>query len=256
MQSRTPSGDCGEMKMKNARLLAAAAVMGLMPLTAMAQWSDNFDSYLAGSIQGQGGWKGWDNTPAAAGTVVTAQSLSGPHSQAIATNSDSVREYTGVTSGAWTYSTNIYIPQGTTGQTYFILLNKYQDAGPGTAYNWSSELLFNLTTNVVYDDLANVGTPSPGSASIPLVRGQWVPVRVDFNLTADTFSSYYNNTLVYSGAWKRGSATAAAELKAVDLYHASGTGTVYYDNFNLVPAPASMSLLALGGLLAARRRRA
>ena len=32
----------------------------------MVDWSDNFDSYATGSqLHGQGGWKGWDNNPAA-----------------------------------------------------------------------------------------------------------------------------------------------------------------------------------------------
>ena len=238
------------------RFRLSMAVVALAPAVACAQWSDNFDSYVAGTINGQGGWKGWDNTPAAAGDVVTTQFQSFPHSQRIGAGDDSVREYTGVTAGAWTYSTNIYIPSGTTGQTYFILLNEYQDLGPATAYDWSIELLFNLGTNVVYDDLDSVGNPSPGSASIPIVRNQWVPLRVDFDITADTFSSYYNNTLIMTGAWRRGhGAASTAQLKAVDLFHASGTGQVFYDNFNLVPAPASLALLAMGGLVAGRRRR-
>ncbi len=238
--------------MKNARLLAAAAVIGAMPLVAMAQWSDNFDSYASNAtLQGVGGWKGWDNTPAAAGATSTAQFLSGPNSQVVQGPTDSVHEYTGVTSGAWTYSTNIYIPSALTGgNTYFILLNKYQDAGPATAYNWSVQLNFNLATNTVIDDVT-----APASAPVTLVRDQWIPLRIELNLTSDTLNSYYNNNLIFSGAWKRGNANAAAALAAVDLY-ANNAGSVYYDNFNLVPAPASMSLLALGGLFAARRRRA
>jgi hypothetical protein len=188
---------------------------------------------------------------------VTTQFISAPHSQRIGAGDDSVREYTGVTSGAWTYSTNIFIPQGTTGSTYFILLNEYQDGGAATAYDWSIELNFNLTTNLVYDDLDAVPNPSPGSASVPIIRGAWVPVRVDFNLTTDTFTSFYNNTQIMTGAWTRGhGAAATAQLKAVDLFHASGTGQVFYDNFNLVPAPGSLALLAMGGVFASRRRRA
>jgi hypothetical protein len=235
-------------------LWAPVAILAALPAVASAQWSDNFDSYVPGSINGQGGWQGWQGLASAAGNVVTSPALSAPHSQQITVGDDSVRKYTGVTSGAWTYSTNIFIPSGTTGETYFILLNQYAD--PSGPFNWSIELLFNLTTNVVYDDLASVGLPSPGSASIPLVRDAWVPVRVDFDLTADTFTSYYNNTAVMSGAWKRGSATATATLAAVDLFHNTGTGSVYYDNFNLVPAPASLALLAMGGVIAGRRRRA
>jgi hypothetical protein len=58
----------------------------------------------------------------------------------------------------------------------------------------------------------------------------------------------------------------AGDIEAVGLYFASGShidgeyvqnkrATVYVDNFTVVPEPATMSLLALGGLVALRRRR-
>ncbi|MEX2219436.1 MAG: hypothetical protein WD749_11850 [Phycisphaerales bacterium] len=238
------------------RVIVVFAAVASAAATASAQWSDNFDTYSIGTINGQGGWKGWDNTPAAAGLVTNNVFNSAPNSQQINGGADSVREYAGYTSGQWSYGGDVFIPSGlTTGHTYFILLNKYLDNGTAADYRWSSQLTFNLATGLAYDSLAggNVN-PSPGSLSIPVVRDAWIPFRVDFDLTADTQSIYYNNTLVMATSWKRGNATGANALAAVDLF-ANNSGAIFYDNLALIPAPGVSALLALGGLLAARRRR-
>ena len=36
-----------------------------LPAAALAQWSDNFDSYPTGPLVGNGGWESWDNDPGA-----------------------------------------------------------------------------------------------------------------------------------------------------------------------------------------------
>ena len=54
------------------RVIAALGVAALiwMPTAALAQWSDNFDSYDAGTkMDGVGGWAGWDDDGTAAGTI-------------------------------------------------------------------------------------------------------------------------------------------------------------------------------------------
>ena len=96
----------------------------------MVDWSDNFDSYATGSqLHGQGGWKGWDNNPAAGALTSSAQARSAPNSAAIVGASDLVHEYSGYTSGQWVYTAWQYVPTNFTGQSYFILLNTYNDAG-------------------------------------------------------------------------------------------------------------------------------
>jgi MYXO-CTERM domain-containing protein len=228
------------------RLLIAAAILAA-PAIASAQWSDNFDSYATGSqLHGQGGWHGWDNDPAAGALTSNAQALSAPNSVAITGASDLVHEYTGTSSGQWSYEARQYIPSGFTGTTYFILLNTYANGGP---YNWSIETQFNGATGVILDDFR---TENP----VSIVRDQWVPLRVDFDLTANTVSTFYNNVLLSTGTWTTGTGSAL-NLAAVDLF-ANNTGPVYYDNIVLrqVPAPAGLAVLGLGGLVAARRRRA
>ena len=46
-------------------------VCALLPVTATAQWADNFDSYFIGSVlSGQGGWTSWGGDPGAANFYV------------------------------------------------------------------------------------------------------------------------------------------------------------------------------------------
>jgi hypothetical protein len=257
------------MKISTLCFLAGVAVL---PAVASAQWSDGFEAYAdLSNLHGQGGWKGFDNDPAHAGTVSTLFAHSGTKSARISTTSPTVygddltHEYSGYTSGQWTYNAWQYIPgntpAGTNRNTYFILMNTYADGGavPGGVDRWSVQLKFNLDPasahpNTVFDDvLAAAG--SPGTAFVPLVFDAWTPISVAIDLNANTMVATYNGLTVISTTWTRGTAGANLAIAAVDLY-ANGTGPVFYDDLELVPAPSSMGLLALGGLLAARRRRA
>ena len=93
-------------------------------------WSDNFDSYVTGSsLQGQGGWKGWANSPAGAAFTSDEHAFSTPNSADIAPAADTVHEYSGYTAGEWVYTAWQYIPSDFAGESYFILLNQYDDAG-------------------------------------------------------------------------------------------------------------------------------
>ncbi len=219
--------------------LAVVVVLSFALGAAQADWFDNFDGYAPGSINGQGGWKGWDNVPAVAGTVTNAISLSPEQSQAIVGTTDSVHTYTGYTSGQWVYSAQQYVPSTSTLNTsYFILLNQYNDGGP---YSWSVQLSFDLAANVVNDDNA------AGGENVPLIRGQWVPITVNIDLDTNVYSAYYGATFVATGPW----AGAQQAIEAVDLY-TGDADVIYYDDLALTPEPASLALLALALVL--RRR--
>jgi hypothetical protein len=234
--------------MKRFGILVAA--MSLMALPALADWSDNFDSYTLGSIDSQGGWKGWANVPADAGYVTGDQYLSYPYSQQIGGPdpvgyTDSVHEYAGYTAGQWTYAAYQYIPSTSeTGTTYFILMNNYDD--PGAQLSWSIEFSFNLQTGLIDDDFT--ATPE----NVAIIRNQWVPIVVNFDLGANTYNAFYGGAPLSSGPWNRtGDTWAQLALEAVDLYTPDASA-VYYDGMS-VPEPASLGLLALGLLLLRRR---
>ena len=189
-------------------------------------WFDNFDSYATGSqLHGQGGWKGWFNDPSGGALTSNVQSHSAANSAAIVGASDLVHEYAGYTAGQWVYTAWQYVPTDFTGETYFILLNTYNDAGSGL--NWSVEVRFNAATNLVTND-------GPAGGTLPLIKGQWVELRNEIDLDLDTLSFYYNNALLFQGTWTGGmSGGGALNIGAVDLF-ANASSVVYYDDFSLV----------------------
>ncbi|MFZ2358384.1 MAG: S8 family serine peptidase [Anaerolineae bacterium] len=192
----------------------------------LADWSDNFDSYATGSqLHGQGGWKGWANDPAAGALTSGAQFRSSPNSAEILGATDLVHEYA-ETDGQWVYTAWQYVPTSFTGQSYFILLNSYDDAG--ATNNWSAQVMFDGGTNLVTND----GGVSGGSAA--LVKGQWVELRLELDLDADIGAFYYNGNLLYSGTWSgQVSGGGATTFAAVDLFANTGS-VVYYDDMSLV----------------------
>jgi len=188
------------------------------------EWFDNFDSYTLGSIQGQGGWKGWFNDSAAAGVVTDAMAFSSPNSLAIGGSADTVHEYAGYTSGMWSYSAMQYIPSDFEGESYFILLNSYDDAG--SSLNWSVQVGFNSEYGLVYNTGVNFNY-------LPLITDQWVEFRVDIDLDQNTQSFYYDGELLYTGTWTEEiSGGGVLNIAAVNLY-ANGATVIYYDDMGL-----------------------
>jgi hypothetical protein len=227
-------------------LLGAAALWICLP--AVAQWSDNFDSYPNGTVlDNVGGWFGWDNTPACAGTVSNAQSLSTPHSISVSNTlgNDAVHPFTPLTSGAWTFTAHQYIPSGLDGITYFILNNEYNHGGP---YEWAIQMQMDPGLGMVNEQLRDPG----GATAAPIVYDAWTEIRVEFDLDADTCDAYYNGALIASGTWLTGAYTTL-EFANVDLY-APHNEPVYYDDLSLVPEPASCLLLVLAAAAGLRRR--
>ena len=228
------------------KYLVFVLVLGGLTGAASAQWSDNFDSYATGSqMHGQGGWKGWQNDPGSGALTSSAQALSAPNSVAIGGSSDLVHEYSGVTSGAWTYYANVFMPTGRTGTTYFILMNRYSDAGGFQNGWWSVELGLAANGGV----LDNLRSETPRTMNV----GAWNEIRVDFDLTANTQSTFINGDLLSTGSWTT-DANSQLSLRVVDLY-AGGTSNVFFDNMRLVPEPTTMAALSLGVLAFIRRRR-
>ncbi|MCB8942744.1 MAG: choice-of-anchor B family protein [Ardenticatenaceae bacterium] len=186
-------------------------------------WSDNFDSYATGSqMHGQGGWKGWDNSPAAGALTSNAEALSAPNSVDILGASDLVHEYSGYTSGQWIYTAWQFVPDTFAGTSYFIMLNTYADGGSN---NWSVQVQFDSASNLVLSD--NDG------ATLPLIKGQWVEIRLEIDLDADVQTFYYDGQMLYQKSWVDGvSGGGVANIAAVDLF-ANNASTVYYDDISL-----------------------
>ncbi|MEZ6235474.1 MAG: GC-type dockerin domain-anchored protein [Phycisphaerales bacterium] len=208
-------------------LRSALVLAAMTPAVACAQWSDNFDSYPVGVINGPGGWEGWDNVAAACGVISTAQARSAPNSISIEGTQDAVQQFTGVNSGQWILTTHLYLPPDWSGIGYFILMNSYTHGGP---YDWTLQLEWATATGFFREIDVSV---RPNNFLVPIVYDAWVEIRAEFDLDNDLLEVYYNNSLVTSGPWRRVATTSLLNFAAIDLWGNSST-IHYYDDFSLV----------------------
>ena len=210
-------------------MLAFALCICVTP--ADAQFSDDFDSYGLGLLDGPNGWQGWGGDGSVAGTVSNAQSSSAPNSLLIGLFIDAVNMMGNPTSGCWEYSSEIYIPSSENSQQYFIMCNQYDDAGSTT--NWSVQTSFESDVNLITDDMDD-------AVSIPLVSDTWIPLRYVIDLDLDTCDQYIDGVLINSTAWSTrsfgGTGNGIAEIGCVDLYSNGGL-EAYHDNISLIVCP-------------------
>ena len=203
-----------------------------IPFGVVADWLENFDSYVTGSqIHGQGGWKGWFNDPAAGALVSDAQASSVPNSVAVAGPTDLIHEFSGYTSGVHVLSAKQFIPAAFTGESYFIVQNRYNDAG--LDLSWSTQVIFDSALGTAAN---STGAANPGST--PYVTDAWAELTLVIDLDADRQSFYYNGTLVYAGSWtaqfapNTGSGPGTLTIGALDLF-ANGASVIHYDDVSL-----------------------
>ncbi|MBU0637981.1 MAG: PEP-CTERM sorting domain-containing protein [Planctomycetes bacterium] len=227
-------------------IFGLAVALLYLPTSAVADWSDNFDSYAAGTkMDNVGGWAGWDNVSSAAGTISDVQALSRPNSMSVSNGagSDAVHPFSGYTSGTWVFTAWQYLPDNLDGLTYFIINNEYNHSGP---YDWAIEDHMDPTSGMVYEAVRDPNGLNP----LPIVWNQWVEIRTEIDLDNDWMEHYYNNQLLASGVWAVDG--GLIEIQNVDLY-APHNVDVYYDDLSLVPEPSAILLLFAGTLMLRRR---
>ncbi|MEZ5966048.1 MAG: hypothetical protein R3F56_19590 [Planctomycetota bacterium] len=192
---------------------------------SLAWRGDAFETYTAATVlDNVGGWFGWDNTPAAAGTADNSVARSAPNSLRVSGTTDAVHPQIGIAGGGrWIVSAWQYLATGSlaAGDAYFILNNVYNHGGP---YSWTTELKCSGTT--IVDDL-RAHTPQP------LVFDQWVEVRVEIDLDANTVKNFYNGALISQGTYAASGPRAVANI---DLF--STGGLCNWDDITFTPVAA------------------
>jgi hypothetical protein len=222
------------------------ACLAVLPGRAAAAVFDDFESYAVGSnLHGQGGWAGWAGDTNAGALVSSNFSFSPTRSVNITGPSDLVRTFSGATNGQWVFRVMQYIPSTSTGTNGVILMNTYRAPYAATNLNWmnwSVQILNNMDTGQVISDLG-------GGATNSMVKDQWVEVRCEINLAANSVSEFYNGQLLSTHAWQDG--TGVNEIQALDLF-ANNAGPVYYDNVSLTGrvdvSIATVSVVNQGGI--------
>jgi len=199
---------------------AAAGPDGLLA----CGWFENFEAYNVGDgMHGQGGWEGREGDPAWDAYVTDAPALLDYRSVDIAEDADLVHEFCGCTFGRWTFLAWQYVPDDFSGESYFVLLNTY---GAGV-HNWSTQLRFDSALGVVESE--------HDGAQLPLITGEWVELRVEIDLEADSQTIYYADQELVTKSWSAGVGNPGTlSIEAVDLF-ANDATSVYYDNLGLHP---------------------
>ena len=206
------------------------------PVQLEIVWSDNFDSYSLGQfLDGDaedGGWKGWDNNPVVGAYVVDDQTLSSPHSVEIIDDTDLIHEFSGVSSGNWTFFAWQYIPSDFSGVTNFLLLNTYEDGGPHNNPHWSNALSFDSNTGNV---------ASWEGETLPIIFDEWIEIQIEIDFEEDWQEIYYDDELLIEKSWTAGIEPGGAlNLACVDLYAGDAPSTaVYYDDLSLEGEPSA-----------------
>ncbi|NQU24744.1 MAG: PEP-CTERM sorting domain-containing protein [Candidatus Nealsonbacteria bacterium] len=249
--------------MKHAAMicLAVVAVLAMTTTGAMAQNSDNFDSYTAGLVIPPGnGWVGWGG-PSANCIVTAGPANSSPNSLAAVggAGTDQVFEFGyGPKTGLWDFSTMTYVPSdGQAGETYFNLMNKFDDAGG--VYEWSVVGVHWMmdATNERFGKVYNDNTPA--GEGLDIIYDAWVEVGADIDLDNNLCEIFYGGASL--GAPVPWSGAAVLGIEVMDIYPISGDASViYYDNVSLTQVPEPSSLLMLlgvgfGAVVVYRRRR-
>jgi hypothetical protein len=216
--------------MRKLWFLAVPLLVAALPARVEAQFfSENFDSYVAGSlIAGQGGWETWDLDPGVNAPVSNAQALGPPNSLLIAGVSDIVHQFPGVTSGVWYAAAWTYVPSTQSGELWFILLNMYAPGGPD---NWSAQVVMCVSACTSAGALpgfaVNIGgSEVGGGGSAPLITNQWVEVRAQVDLGANTYTMFYNGVPIDTQQW---TISGNLAIQAMDLF-SNGSTESYYDN--------------------------
>jgi hypothetical protein len=198
-------------------------------------YSDDFDSYTAGSYMAQSNsaWTTWSNAPGTAedGVITNSLSSSSPNSLYISGSTDQMYTFANYNTGHYTLAFNMYVPSTGNGAYFNIqhaigqiwALGCYFD-NDGTGYLTVGDVRYDFTY--------------PSNA--------WFSVLLDMNMDQDEASLSINNIEVNSWPfhYSENSTGGSIVLAAINFY--AGTpydnleGTYYVDDFVVTEVTAAL----------------
>ena len=196
-------------------------------------FSDNFDSYTAGShlAQSNPAWTTWNNLPGSAedGVISSAQAYSTPNSLFISGDVDQVYPFGNYTTGHYTVAFKMYIPS----------------SGNGAYFNIQHVLLQQWAFNCYFYNNGN-GYLELGGSNINFTfpSDEWFPVVMDVDLDQDLASLHINNVEVNSWPfhYTNSGTNGSNQLAGIDLWAGapnSAVGTYYIDDFVVTEVTAA-----------------
>ena len=181
---------------------------------------NNFDLLPVGAnMHDVPGWEGWFGDAQWGGRVTDTVAYSGAHSlEIVGTRDDLVPNWPRVESGVYVSSVMQYVPSGTTaGSMYFGLLSDYGVNGDKLA--WLGTVLSNCATGMVYVDDLDAAT----RVETPLLRDQWVQIRIVMNFGGNACDFFYGDVLLGS--------LECPSAGGYDIWPNDDVDVVYYDDF-------------------------
>jgi hypothetical protein len=199
-------------------------------------FSDNFDSYVAGTaltLQNPTGWQTWSGGSGTAEDplVSNAFAFSGANSVLITSAPgprDVVHPIANYTTGHYKISFRMYIPTGFDG--YFNTLQLFAGAGS----QWAMQVYFYAGGN------GNMDAGGALIAPFTFQHDTWMLLETVANLTANQGQVYLNGNLLHTWGWSGGAFGTGTlnQLGGTNLYGHNDPSTVepaqfYIDNYEL-----------------------
>ena len=181
--------------------------------------ANDFDALPVGSsMHDVPGWEGWFGDAQWAAKVTDAVAYSGTNSlEIVGARDDLVPHWPLVENGVYEASVMQYVPTGTDGLMHFGPLSSYGSSWDDTA--WLGTLLTNCTTDSVYVNELDAGTRTEA----PLLRDQWVLLRIVMNFDGNACDFYYGDTLLGS--------LECPSAMGFDIWPDDDVDVLYYDDF-------------------------
>lgn len=198
-------------------------------------FSDNFDSYTAGShlAQSNSAWTTWSNAPGGAedGVISSAQAASAPNSLYISNSNDQLYPFGNYTTGHYTLTFNYYVPSSGNGG-YFNIQHVLKN-------QWALECYFHSTGG---------GYLSVGGAeyNFTCATDTWIPIEFDVDMDNDQATLTVNNAVVHTWPfhYQQGNTNGTNQLAGINFYagspiSSSTSGNYYVDDFVVTEVSAA-----------------
>ncbi|QAA80986.1 T9SS type A sorting domain-containing protein [Aequorivita sp. H23M31] len=227
------------------KIYLLALTLGAFTFTqAQVEYQDNFDSYNEGPISTQNpNWRTWSGTPAPGEDAFVQSEYSRSPDNSLWIDDSGIMDPiflipSAPTSGMYTVQWYSYIPAGKSG--YFNMQAKL--TAPGQ--DWNQNLMGGNVYFNCFDDATGNGGDMNGQGGVAgtidcsafeavffYPEDEWFKVTCLYDLDAETWAMYINDTLQFQGYPFEFGAYNFEELAGLDFYSASSNNEMYIDDF-------------------------